>query len=426
MTKEEMKRVLVIQKLVDQAITTAEAATTLELSTRQVLRLKAKYDQEGAQGLAHKNRGRQPMHTIPQDQKERIAILYSEKYFGSNNCHFSELLAEHEQVVVSPSSVRRILIEKGLKPSRQKRRAKTHRPRDRKPQAGLLWQMDASPHDWLEGRGPRLTLHGAVDDATGTVLAAVFAETENLNAYYHLLDVALRRYGLPVAIYTDRHTMFKSPTDKLTIQQELDGVTPGLTHFGLAMHDLRITHIKALSPQAKGRIERLWGTFQDRLIIELRLLHVTSLAEANAVLPALIAKHNRRFAVNPADAQSAYRAVDQRIQLQHILCTRETRVLGPGETLSFRGTIYTIQSPSQRQTIAPKTRVEVRQNFQGRLFLWYQDHAFTLQPVLHAGPPKPAAIIQKTPVSSIRKPNPNHPWRKWAGPAELKHVTQTP
>ncbi len=425
MTREEMKRVLVIQKLIDQLLTTKEAATSLGLSTRQVLRLKATYISEGAKGLAHKNRGKKPVHTMPESLKDKVADCYSQKYTGSNNCHFSELLAEQENIFISPSSVRRILLEKGLKPPKQKRRSKAHRPRDRKPQAGLLWQLDASEHDWLEGRGPRLTLHAAIDDATGDVVGAQFQINENMNSYYHVMYQGITRYGLPASLYSDRHTIFfVSQKEDLTVEQELAGQLPALTNFGLAMHDLSITHIKALSPQAKGRVERLWGTLQDRLIIELRLLNVCSLEEANAVLPKLIEKHNRRFAVKPAKAESAYRKLDENINLNHILCVHEHRLVGPGQTIAFRGKNYVITARVNYQLIPTKTRVEVRQNFKGHIFVWYKGEAF---PLKKTASPEQLRVVdnEKTGSAPIRKPALDHPWRRWVGPKELKKVPQT-
>ncbi len=420
-----MKRVLVIEKLMDRLLTTKEAAASLGLSTRQVLRLKATYITEGAKGLAHKNRGKKPIHAIPDSLKDKVADCYSQKYIGSNYCHFSELLAEHENIFLSPSSVRRILLEKSLKPLKQKRRAKAHRPRERKAQAGLLWQLDASFHDWLEGRGPWLTLHAAIDDATGIVVAARFNYTENRNSYFQVMYQGINRYGLPDALYSDKHTIFfVAHQEALTLEQELAGQRPVLTDFGLAMHDLGITHIKALSPQAKGRIERLWKTLQDRLIIELRLLNVCSLDEANAVLPSLIEKFNRRFAVNPTNAQSAYRKLDDSLNLNYILCSRESRLVGPGQTIAFRGKTYTIASNVNYQLIPAKTRVEVRLNFKGQLFIWYKGKAFPLKETTF---PQQLRISnnEKAGPTLTRKPAPDHPWRRWVGPKELKKVPLT-
>ena len=174
LSRTEWKKALVIDKVIHQQMTVVEAAQVLGLSKRQVLRLKAKVLQEGTEALAHGNRGRAPAHTFTTTTREQILHLYANTYYGANRCHFSELLAEHEGIQVSPSTIGRILTQAGIAPTRQRRRSKTHRPRDRKPQAGMLWQTDASTHDWLEGRGAKMALHGAIDDATGMVTAAVW------------------------------------------------------------------------------------------------------------------------------------------------------------------------------------------------------------------------------------------------------------
>lgn len=251
LTKAEMKKVLVVEKLVAHQLKVVEAAELLGLSTRQVLRLKKRYIEEGAEGIAHKNRGRKPAHTIPDDVKEMVSELYRSKYLGSNNCHFTELLQEHESLKLSVSSVRRILLEHGLKQAKPKRRKKVHQPRDRKSQAGMLWQIDASPYAWLEDRGPELTMHGIIDDATGMVVGAVFRPTETREGYFAAMKQAIAQYGIPLGIYSDRHTIFRSPKETLSIEQELAGEMIPLSQFGKAMADLEITHIKARTPQGQ-------------------------------------------------------------------------------------------------------------------------------------------------------------------------------
>nr|WP_019004700.1 ISNCY family transposase [Cohnella laeviribosi] len=250
MIKAELKKVLVIEKLVARQIKVAEAAELQQLSTRQVLRLKKTYLAEGAEGIAHKNRGRKPVHAISDSIKEHVATLYQNTYYGCNNCHFAELLQGRESLTLSVSTVRRILLEKGLKQAKQRRRGNVHRPRNRKPQAGMLWQIDASPYAWLEDRGPQLTLHAAIDDATGTIVGAVFRPMETLEGYFTVMQQGIEKYGLPLGLYSDRHTIFRSPKESLTLEQELAEEIKPLSQFGKAMAELGITHIKAMTPQA--------------------------------------------------------------------------------------------------------------------------------------------------------------------------------
>lgn len=408
MTTSELKKVLVIEKVIHLHLTVEEAAEMLELSTRQVFRLKKVFITEGPQGMVHKNRGRKPSHALSDETKEQVANLYQEFYNKCNNTHYSELLEERESLKISPSSVRRILLEKGLKQNNP-RRKKVHKPRDRKSQAGLLWQIDASRHAWLEKRGPELTLHGAIDDATGEVVGAVFRFTETQEGYFSVMRQGIEAYGIPLGLYSDRHTIFRSPNEKITLEQELAGETIPLSQFGKAMAELNITHIKAQTPEAKGRIERLWGTLQDRLVIELRLLGVSTLEEANRVLPKLIEKHNRKFSVKPKDEASAYHSLNE-IDLSYIFAVREQRRIGSGQTISYGGKVYKVASNTAR-IFKLKTLVEVRKTLQGEVVIFDQGKIITLQ---ETEKPIRKTEIKKEKASSTqpRKPAIGHPWRQ--------------
>mgnify|MGYP001472029252 CR=1 FL=1 len=211
LTKSELKRVMVLENWIGGRLAEQDVARLLGISIRQAYRLKAKYRHGGAQAVAHGNRGRKPAHTLADSLKQRVQLLYQERYFGSNATHFAELLAEHENIHLSVSSVRRILLEGGLRSARLRRRPKAHRPRPRKPQAGMLWQIDASPYAWLEDRGPMLTLHGIIDDATGEVVAAAFRPTETLEGSVPVMMEGLKRKGVPLALYSDQHSSFIRP-----------------------------------------------------------------------------------------------------------------------------------------------------------------------------------------------------------------------
>jgi len=409
LSRAEMKKVLVIEKVIHRQLAVKEAAEMLELSMRQVLRLKKRYLTEGPQGLAHKNRGRKPIHALADTLKEHIAALYQDTYHHSNNTHFSELLEEREAIQLSPSSVRRILLDKGLKQNNPRRQKKAHKPRDRKTQAGMLWQMDASSHAWLEERAPAFTLLGAIDDATGQVVGAVFRPTETQEGYFAVMRQAIEAYGIPLALYTDRHTIFRSPNEKLTLEQELAGEATPLSQFGKAMAELQITHMKAQTPEAKGRIERLWGTFQDRLIIQLRLLGVSTLDEANRALPELIAKHNAKFAIQPKEEALAYRSVTDDVDLTYVFTVREQRQMGPGQTLSYGGKLYTLAFGTA-QSFQPRTRVEVRETPQGEVVIFHQGKPIALRQI--EKPTRQTELkMKKAGSAQPRKPAVGHPWK---------------
>ncbi|WP_240421817.1 ISNCY family transposase [Paenibacillus periandrae] len=410
MTDAEMKKVLVIEKVIASQFTIREAAERLGLSNRQVIRLKKTYQQEGAKGFIHKNRGRKPVHTTQDHVKEQVIQLYRGRYRGryrdSNNCHFAELLEEKEALVLSPSSVRRILLSAGLKQNKARRRQRIHQPRERRSQAGALWQTDASSHAWLEDRGPRLTLHAAIDDATGQVVGAVFRPTETREGYFTVMRQAIETYGVPLGLYSDRHNIFRSPNEKLTLEQELAGEHQPLSQFGKAMSELHISHIKAMTPQAKGRIERLWGTLQDRLVIQLRLRNVCTLEQANALLPELMAKHNHQFAVLPKEEDSAYRQLKNGTDLTYVFTLREHRQIGHGQTLSYNGKLYTLDA---KQTVSFKNKslVEVRETLQGEVVLFHQGHPIPLR--ITQKPDRPTTVeTKKAGSASPRKPAAGH------------------
>ena len=415
-----MKKIVAIEKVIDHQLTVREGAELLELSTRQLLRLKKRYLTEGAQGIVHKNRGRKPVHSIPDTVKKHVIQLYREKYNGSNNCHFAELLEEHESLKLSPSSVRRILLAEGLKQNKQRRRHKAHQPRNRKSQAGMLWQIDASPYDWLEERGPELTLHGAIDDATGQVVGATFRLTETREGYFTVMRQAIEAYGIPMGLYSDQHTIFRSPNEKLSVEQELAGESKPLSQFGKAMAELDIAHIKALTPQAKGRIERLWGTFQDRLVIELRLLDICTLEEANAVLPGLMDKHNAKFAVEPKDDTSAYRVLEEDVDLTYVFAVREQRQIGSGQTLSYGGKLYTLAT--QEILFEPRTLVEVRETMHGEVVIFHQGRALPLRETQKPHKQPRPQNTKKSSSAPTRKPAKDHPWKN-QGKKQVQHST---
>jgi transposase len=414
LTRVELHRYKVIRQHVEGFITGGEAAELLGISIRQVYRLKKRVLEEGEMGIIHKNRGRKPAHAIPDEMRKIILELYtSDRYRDCNDHHFAELLAKHEGIEVSPSTVRRIRCDAQMKPKRKRRTPKAHRPRERKPQAGMLVQMDASPHHWLEDRAEPFSLHAAIDDATGKIVAATFRSQEDAAGYFMITQQMIEKHGIPMGIYSDRHTIFRSPNEKQTIEQELAGEPMPLSQFGQALKELGITHIKATTPQTKGRIERLFQTLQDRWVVELRIRGVNTLEGANKILPELIEDHNQKFAVEPQEPESAFVPLQPGQSLDLILCFRDRRTLGPGETISYQGKTYKIHTTEQKQAIPVKTRVEVRKTLDGKLFIWYNGKGYplreTTKPQHQTAPKKEKASSEKKP----HKPAANHPWRQF-------------
>jgi transposase len=405
MTKKELVRIYVIKSLIEDKMESRDAAEVLNLSERQIKRLKAGVKKDGEVFVIHKNRGRKPKHTIPVKVREEIVSLARNKYKGVNYTHLAELLREHEGIAISQSSVSRILKAKGIKSPRKHKPPKPHRSRERKPQEGLLLQMDASPYEWIPGI--KCSLHGAIDDAKGNITGLYFCENECLNGYFEVKRQTILEYGLPVSVYVDRHIIFKAPSNtKLTIYDELEGKTFAYTQFSRAMQELSIGMVYAYSPQAKGRIERLWETLQDRLTLELRLAGIKSIKEA-AFLPGFIQRFNARFAVIPREPQSAYRPLEKHINIDYILCRKETRKASQGSTFSFGGQTYQLSKNNQVVTIPNKAAITVLTSPRFGMRVEYKGGVYEVRKTV-----RPARVIpKKDRVKRFIKVKDDHPWK---------------
>ena len=289
MTPKEQMRVQVLNSLLAEQIALDQAAELMGVSTRHARRITTAYREEGASALAHGHRGRKPVNATPEAVIADVVRLASTRYQGANHTHLSELLSEREGIDIGRTTLRRILLDVGLSSPRRRRPPKHRVRRQRMPRAGMLIQLDGSYHRWLADHSPPFTLLLAVDDATGSVVNALFCNHEDSHNYFLLMQNLLRRCGIPLALYTDRHAVFKHTPGS--------GSTGTPTQFGRAMAELGIQMIFALSPQAKGRVERAAGTFQDRLITELRLAGATTIEQAKAVLKQFLPRYNRRFQV---------------------------------------------------------------------------------------------------------------------------------
>jgi hypothetical protein len=437
MSRKEVPRAGLLKAALAGKITNAEGALAMHLSVRQFQRVKRRYAAEGAAGLVHRLRGRlSPRRLAPALRARAIALLQT-PYDGLNDCHATEKLQEVEGLSLSRSSVRRLRRALGQPAKRQRRARRARMRRIPEAQMGALVQLDASPFDWLEGRGPRLTLHGAIDDATSTGLALVFRPTEDLHGYATLLQQLCGTVGRPLALYGDRFGVFVRNDAHWTLAEELRG-TQDPTHFGRILQELGIGFIAAHSPQAKGRIERFWQTLQDRLVSELRLRGIATLEAANAFLPAFLADLTPRFARVPADATAVWRPAPR--DLAAVLSCRYSRVVAPDNTVRL-GPRW-VQLPRRR--VYTGRRLELRECLDGRLLVYADGHCLATQPAPAAefilrprrgpssdraqrlrasqspaaegGRPLPTpgkrALSSRTAVpAAARKPSSAHPWR---------------
>ncbi len=418
MTSRDQRRAWILTKLLVSEVTTAEAAGLLGLSERQVWRLRRGFERAGPAALVHGNRGRPSSRRLPDTVRSRIIEVARTTYDGANDCHLAELLVEHEGIEISRPSLQRLLRSAGLASPRRRRPPRHRRRRDRMPQEGLLLQTDGSRHDWLEGRGPRLTLVGAIDDATGRMTAATFRDQEDIAGYLVILRETIRRHGVPLALYRDRHTLFETPRSNLqTLEEQLaDTRTP--TQLGRALVELGITSIAARSPQAKGRIERAWGTFQDRLVTELRLAGTVDRDGAERVLATFLPKFNRRFTVPAANPEPAWRPLPAGLRLDRVCCLKYRRMVANDHTVRVGSTILQLPPGPGRRGYAGR-RVELHLRLDGRLVVWDGEREL----VTTAAPADPAQLRALTAarvevgtsaptVSHHATPNAEHPWRR--------------
>ena len=409
---KEQQRTEVVGRWLAGILTTDEAALLLGCSERNAWRLRAAMLRDGAAGLAHGNRGRPSARRLPDTLSDRIVKLATTVYRGFNDTHLAEALAEEEGITIGRSSLRRLLRSRGIASPRRRRAPRYRSRRERMAQEGLMVQVDGSRHDWLEGRGPWLTLVGGIDDATGTIVGAVFREAEDGVGYLTILRDMARRYGLPASIYRDGSSVF-APSQGTEQQRD------EATQVGRALVELGITSIHAGSPQAKGRIERAWGTFQDRLVSELRRRGVTDLEGANAVLAAFVPRFNRRFAVPAASPVPAWRPAPAGLDLGRVLAFRWRRAVGSDSTVRLHGALLQLPAGAGGRSLAGR-RVEVELRLDGRLLVVADGRLLAAVPA----PPEPRRLREvrvldpkgPTPAAGEERPGyrprSDHPWNR--------------
>lgn len=420
MSKQDARKITIVEELLKGRFTNAQAAQLLDLSVRQTQRLKSEAAKNGVVSVLHKRRGIRPANALDAALANRIVDIYLTELSGYNFCHAADILAEEKGTFVLVSTLSRLLKSNGIRSPKAKRRPKKHRSRDARPHEGELVQMDASLFDWL-GNGSCLHLHGAIDDATGKVLALHFDREETFEGYCELIFQMNQDGHLPRELYTDARSVFvyeKTQRQRLSLAEELAGKVERGTQFARAMMQLDILLIIAHSPQAKGGIERLWGTLQDRLTKDLCRQGIATIEQANAFLKRYIHYYNRKYAVQPTCPDSAYLASHNLEELQIILSRHETRLLDSGLSFSFYNQKYTLPvsapgknipaSPHDTLTIATSSRIGMQVIFNNLVF----------EPVLLKSQPK-ASLDQVVPHSNspvvkqpVPRPQPaSHPWR---------------
>jgi hypothetical protein len=418
MSVKEVIRLEVLRQVSDGVVSQAMAAQTLGLTPRQVRRLQRRYEASGASGLVSCRRGKPSNRRLPAEVKDRTLARLRECYADFGPTLAAEYL-RGEGLQVSKETLRGWMIEAGLWQAAKGRRVCLHPPRPRRPRRGELVQIDGSPHDWFEGRGPRCTLIAFIDDATSRVMHAHFAPVESTPAYLTALQDYITRHGCPAALYSDRHGIF-------TKHDPEDGEP---TQFQRALGVLEIAGIQALTPQAKGRVERLFQTLQDRLVKALRLAGISDMVTANAFLADYLAEHNARFAVAPADDTDAHLPYDGDAgQLARICAIHHRRKLSKDLVLSFNRQRYILQTGSQPRYALRGAMVTVVVYCDQRIELLHGEEVLPFKVFdpaqAIASPVDDKALnahvddlLKSRGWSEKSRPAPNHPWRRYPAPS---------
>ena len=401
MRQRDLKRLHVIRKVVEGSLTQKQAAEVVSLSERQIRRIIRRIEAEGDKGMQHRSRGRQSNRKLPKKLTEKVVRLYQEKYQGFGPTLAAEKLLELEGIAVSKETLRTWLIEAGQ--WQKGRKVRAHRQwRERKSNFGEMLQLDGSHHDWFEGRRPKCVLMAYIDDATSRVYAR-FYEYEGTIPAMDSFKRYIRKYGLPMSIYMDRHTTYKS-TAAPSIEDEINGTEP-LSEFGRALTELEVKIIHAYSPQAKGRIERLFKTLQDRLVKEMTIRGISTIEEANKYLESYLAAHNKRFAVKAKEREDLHRDIPKGLDLDKILCIRTARALRNDFTIAHNRKLYQIKESVKTKEVTVEERVD------GSMFIMHNGIRLTFREIT-ARPEKPKAPVRVRRHYKTQRPTADHPWRK--------------
>lgn len=401
MKQKELKQLHVIHKVLEGSLSQKQAAEVVSLSERQIRRIVKRIEAEGDKGIQHRSRGKESNRRLSEKLVARVVHLYQEKYQGFGPTLMSEKLLELEGIEVSKETVRRWLIAAGQ--WQKGRKVRTHRQwRERKHCFGEMLQLDGSHHDWFEGRRPKCVLMAYIDDATSKVYGR-FYEYEGTIPAMDSFRRYIRKHGIPMSVYMDKHTTYKS-TAEPSIEDEINGTKP-LSEFGRALTELAVEIIHAHSPQAKGRIERLFNTLQDRLVKEMTLRGINTIDEANRNLDSYLSAHNKRFAVKSKEQDDLHRDIPKGLNLDKILCIRTERTLRNDFTIAHDGKLYQIQEPIKSKKVLVEERTD------GKMLITYNDVRLKFAEIT-SRPEKQHKPVGVTRHRKGHTPSADHPWIK--------------
>lgn len=364
MSKKDLSRYTVVEQVLEKRIKQVKAAEMLGVSDRHFRRLLKAYKEQGAKGLLSKKRGKPSNRRLPEKLKAQTIKLMKTKYEGFGPTLGREKLKENDNIKIAKETLRQWMIEAGIWQQRRVKKPKLHQSRTRRSREGELIQMDGSPHDWFEGRRKKCCLLGFIDDATSKIMHLQFEESETTKGYLKGFEEYIDKHGKPISCYSDRHSIFR-----INIRE--DGyVRKDVTQLGRALQELDIELICANSPQAKGRIERLFNTLQDRLVKEMRLRKISTIEEANGYLPEYIESHNNQFGVEAYEKENMHRKIEE--DLSEILCWKTERTISKNLEIGYEGKLLQIQEKPTREmqrskaTIIEKLNGEIKIIYRGK------------------------------------------------------------
>jgi transposase len=402
MSVKELRRLTVIHRVMEKKVRQVEAGQLLGLTGRQIRRIVRRIQREGDRGLAHRSRGKRSNRTIPERKKSQVLELYAKQYSDFGPTLAAEKLKERNGIRISDETLRLWLLEAGI--THFRRRARPHRAwRERKAHRGELIQMDGSHHAWFEERGPDCVLMAYIDDASNRVYARFYLYEGTLPAMDSFKRY-IQRDGIPLSVYLDKHSTYKAWAEP-TIAEQLAGRKPK-SQFERALEELGVEVIHADSPQAKGRVERLFGTFQDRLIKEMRLANVSNLDEANRFLSGYLPIYNRRFSLKPKEGVNLHRPIPAGLNLNDILCIRTERRLRNDFTVAHNGGLYQVHDHVRA------TSVLVEERLDGSTRITHQGKRLHYQPILVRPVQEAVKTLKNKPRRPPPPPAPNHPWHR--------------
>jgi len=406
MSQEELKRSYIIKKVIERSISQIEASELIGLSERQVRRLVRKVRLGGDIGIMHSSRGKPSNRSFPEELRNKIIDLYKNKYSGFGPTLATEKLSEIDKIKLSAETLRKWLIAEQL-PYRNRKKRPHRQWRERKPYFGVMIQVDGSHHFWFEDRGPSCVLMGYIDDATGNIFGRFYSYEGTIPAMDSFKGY-IKKYGLPLSIYVDRHSTYKS-TANPSIEDELNNTKP-LSEFERALKELGVNVIHAHSPQAKGRIERLFNTLQDRLVKEMRLKDINNIEDANKFLEKFLPLYNKKFSIKPKEPQDMHRKISKDLNLDKVLCIKTKRTLRNDFTVAHNRKLYQVKDSIRGKKVIIEERID------GSMFITYKDKnlryeeiALRSKTVKKVKESKSYAFLHKR----IYRPPTDHPWRKF-------------